>query len=251
MLGELLPESAEPPPLVLAVELVEVVDPPEPVELLEPADPVDPVDPASPIVVGRAVPKPVVTPGSPHAPARLAATSRRAALGKRNIARAYRKSPGLTTPGLGLRVQERLDLVQRQPVAALGDNEADGAQRSAGKRLNVPPGLPCEIITGAGSRPRRTHNQLVRPETPTASMRRGRAVAVLKDGRVVVVGLAEVRGTEPDVDIYLRTVATRYEGKGTRVKVWIFIAGPTGRTDPGSGRRPAGRSRRSSVHRCS
>jgi len=49
---------------------------------------------------------------------------------------------------------------------------------------------------------------------------RGHAVAVLKDGRVVVVGMAEVRLPEDIKKIYLRAVAILYEGKGTRVGVW-------------------------------
>ena len=49
---------------------------------------------------------------------------------------------------------------------------------------------------------------------------RGHAVAVLKDGRVVVVGMAEIWLPEDDKKIRLRTVAILYEGKGTRVGVW-------------------------------
>ena len=48
----------------------------------------------------------------------------------------------------------------------------------------------------------------------------GRGIAVLKNGRVVVVGMAEVERGEPVKDTYLRAVAILYEGKGTRVKVW-------------------------------
>jgi len=48
---------------------------------------------------------------------------------------------------------------------------------------------------------------------------RGRAVAALKDGRVVVVGTAEVKKNQ-QAPANLRTVAILYEGKGTRVGVW-------------------------------
>ena len=49
---------------------------------------------------------------------------------------------------------------------------------------------------------------------------RGRAVVVLNDGRVVVVGMAEVRPPEDPMTTYVRMVAILYEGKGTRMKVW-------------------------------
>lgn len=61
---------------------------------------------------------------------------------------------------------------------------------------------------------------------------RGRAAVVMKDGRVVVVGMAEILVTEPMEDIILRTVAIAYEGKGTRVKVWTS-PGDKGKHDAG------------------
>ena len=48
---------------------------------------------------------------------------------------------------------------------------------------------------------------------------RGRAVAVLADGRVAVVGFAEVKLPKIN-EPFLRAVAVLYEGKGTRVGVW-------------------------------
>jgi hypothetical protein len=49
---------------------------------------------------------------------------------------------------------------------------------------------------------------------------RGRAAAVLDDDRVVVVGMVEIENPEPN-QIWLRTVAIAYEGKGTRINTWI------------------------------
>jgi len=112
--GELLlPESPEPPmPLLL-------LEPPELVVLVPVPVPVLASPLSAGTVVGGAELKPVAVSGPPHAATRLAAAHRRASDGARNIARAYRRSSGATTLRLGLGLEERLDLVQRQPLGAL------------------------------------------------------------------------------------------------------------------------------------